>query len=40
MRSSPKIEFRDATVAGEQLESLEKKSVELDTTEPIPANRG
>jgi general secretion pathway protein D len=35
----PKLEFKEATIR-EAVEFLKKKSVELDTTEPNPANRG
>jgi general secretion pathway protein D len=35
----PRLEFREATIR-EAVEFLKKKSVELDTTELVPANRG
>jgi len=35
----PKLEFKDSTIR-EAIEFLKKKSSELDTTEPNPANRG
>ena len=35
----PKLELKDATIR-EAVDFLKKKSVELDTTEPNPANRG
>ena len=35
----PRLEFREATIR-EAVDFLKKKSVELDTTEPVPANRG